>query len=124
MVDWKTVFITAIIVVVLVVIIALHVRASHPQMFAAYCDKAQESLHCDCARTEASRVGYADSLPLCPDRYVGQTPFGDPRGPRACRSPMYNPFWPPYGAAGEYKTPGGVVDIPISRMIGDHVPPE
>lgn len=114
MVDWKTMIVGAIVAIIVLILIMYHMRTSHPQ----------ENLHCDCARTEASRVGYASSLPLCPDRYVGQTPFGDPRGPRACRSPMYNPFWPPFGAAGDYPTPSDVVDIPISRMIGDHVPPE
>jgi len=66
----------------------------------------------------------AQNLPPCEETYHGVLPYGHPNGPKACRSTTYNPFWPEYGAAGEFKNPTNYSDIPISRMIGDHVAPE
>ena len=87
-----------------------------------------ESLTCDCARndTKLALSGGADSrtLPPCDETYHGVLPYGHPDGSKACRAAMYNPFWPEYGAAGEFKNPEGYSDIPISRMIGDHAVPE
>lgn len=107
----------AALIVIVILLIVLHMRECHVS-------RAREGLHCDCARTIASQGVDDASLPLCPERYVGQLPFGNPGGPRACRRPEYNPFWPPHGAAGAYVGAGDTVDIPISRMIGDHVPME
>jgi len=88
---------------------------------------SHENLHCDCARNGAALYawGKGPSLPLCDMRFKGLSPYKHPNA--ACASPMFNPFWPPFGSANAYvssasRTP--YVDVPISRMVGDHVPLE
>jgi len=38
----------------------------------------------------------------------------------------FNPFWAPYGSAGALvaTSDSPYIDVPISRMVGDHVPLE
>lgn len=105
---WK--YIIAIIVIIII--------------FSVWWRKSREGLSCGCERADMKLAlnngATAQNLPICDETYHGVLPYGHPDGPKACRSPMYNPFWPDYGAAGEFKNPQGYIDIPISRMIGDH----
>jgi hypothetical protein len=84
----------------------------------------------DCAHRAAALRAYdigmeespVQSLPPCEDRYRGISPFLPPNRP--CYAATYNPFWAPFGDGGVVTGTEQFYDVPISRMVGDHVPLE
>lgn len=77
---------------------------------------------CGCDRIDVATRGTFDStLPPCPRKYRGRTPFD--YGP--CYNPELNPYWTPLNTTLPYI--GSVedgVDIPIARSVSDAVPYE
>ena len=131
-------YIIAILIVVFLIICVWHYRLCHQGLDTCGIHPGKESLHCDCARHNAAYYAWdpqakigsqsdpfnSSGIKPCLTRFSGQMPYRHPRA--ACSAHMYNPFWPPFGSAGAYITTSGspYIDVPISRMIGDHVPPE
>lgn len=104
-----------IVVVVVIVIIALIVITLAKKTH-------KESLLCNCERNEAAATAWITPQPACVTRWRGQSPFGGPNAP--CSYRAMNPYFPIYGSAMPIALRDGIVDAPISRMVGDHVPPE
>ncbi len=121
-------YIIAILVVVLILVCIWHFGLCHRgiDMCGLHCAAGKkEGLHCDCARNSAALAAWnADpaAVPVCDERFRGLAPFKHPNAP--CSYRMYNPFWFPYGAAPTFASKAGMTDVPISRMVGDHVPLE
>lgn len=84
--------------------------------------ESMASVACMCGRDEAARAAWTSSQPACPERWSGLSPLKHPS--RACSYRALNPFFPIYGAALPITLGDEIVDAPISRMVGDHVPPE
>lgn len=108
----------AILIVIFIIVCIWHYRLCHQD--------GRESLNCNCSRLEAAQAAWDPNAKLkpCPTRYIGNMPYRHPNA--ACASPVYNPFWPPFGSAGSFMptSESRYIEVPISRMIGDHVPPE
>ena len=85
-----------------------------------------ENLHCGCSRREAAMFAWdpEGKLPPCDMRFKGLMPFKHPSA--ACSSPAYNPFYPPFSSTVSFAPTSAspYIDVPISRMVGDHVPLE
>lgn len=88
--------------------------------------RVQEGLQCNCARTDAANAAWDPNAQLapCDERFRGLSPYKHPSA--ACASSMYNPFWPPFGSPVAFApvSSSRYIDVPISRMVGDHVPLE
>jgi hypothetical protein len=113
--------IICILVAIFIIVCIWHYRLCH--MDPAF--DAREGLHCGCARQDAAMYAWGrDALPICDARFEGQMPYKHPS--HACAYPIFNPFYPPFGSAGSFAptTESAFIDVPISRMVGDHVPLE
>lgn len=119
-------YILAALLVIFILICIWHYRLCHQGEDACGIHSKKEGLHCNCARLDAAMYAWDPEAKLapCARRFKGQMPYHHPQ--RACAARMYNPFWPPYGSAGAYigASSSPYIDVPISRMVGDHVPLE
>lgn len=111
--------IIAILVVIFIIVCAQHYQSCHQGT-----DKRgpKEGLHCGCARTDAAMYAWgAPGLRPCKTRFRGQMPYKHPR--QGCSAKMFNPYWPPFGSGASYIATADdpYIDVPISRMVGDHV---
>jgi hypothetical protein len=124
----NNIYVVLIIVLIIVIILVLE-RNACARMFA----RAREGLCAarDCVHRRDALLAYdigaegqglPQGLPYCEDRYRGISPFLPPN--RKCYTGSYNPFWAPFGDGGIMSEVGPYFDVPVSRMIGDHVPPE
>jgi hypothetical protein len=109
-----------LIIVVLVVMCRAHNSTSEGLYTACDCVHKRDALLAYDVGAEGQ--GLPQGLPYCEDRYRGISPFLPPN--RKCYTGSYNPFWSPYGDGGVVSEVGPYFDVPVSRMIGDHVPPE
>lgn len=122
-------YLIAILIVIMIIVCIWHYRRCHQgDDQCGIHASLKEGLHCDCARTSAAAFAWenAEALPRCDARFRGIMPYKHPDSPNACASPMYNPFWPPYSAVRPFapNATSPYIDVPISRMVGDHVPLE
>jgi len=87
--------------------------------------RRHERFICGCGFADIiEKANAREDLPECDRQTARDNPYGHPDGPYACRDLVLNPYWPPFGAAGEYVSANGAPDVPITKSIGDHVPPE
>ena len=111
-----------VIIYIVIVIIWMRTRDAPPGSTQA----GAENLHCGCMRRRAAMHAWdpEGKLPPCDMRFKGLMPFKHPSV--ACSSPVYNPFYPPFSSAVSYAPTSAspYIDVPISRMVGDHVPLE
>jgi len=115
----ETKYIIAALIVVFMIICIWHYGRCHSASRA-------EGLHCGCERRDAAMFAWgSDDLPQCDPRFSGQMPYKNPNG-RPCARHVFNPFFPPFGSAPAYigSSSQQFIDVPISRMVGDHVPLE
>lgn len=113
----ETKYIVAILVIIFMLVCIWHYKKCY----------TTEALHCTCARRDAAMAAWGSSkegTPPCDERFRGQMPFKHPRV--ACSRPTFNPYWAPFGSANAFATgaTSQFIDVPISRMVGDHVPLE
>lgn len=111
-----------VVLIVILVIIVIIVFARVREGFCATHDCVHRRDALFAYDIGAEGQGLPQGLPYCEDRYRGSSPFLPPN--RKCYVGSYNPFWAPYGDGGVVSDVGPYFDVPISRSIGDHVPPE
>lgn len=120
--------IIAILVVIFIIVCVWHYQLCHQgtDKCGLHCmpkdEAGKEGLHCDCARTDAAMYAWgAPGLRPCKTQFCGQMPYKHPR--QGCGANMFNPYWPPFGSGAAYIATADdpYIDVPISRMVGDHV---